>query len=264
MTSVGSSSSSTTPDVLWTRSKLQADALLRYHSLPGLLQHVPELLQFWVTHTGTEAGRRPQQALCLLQTIHAASGEHMGEDVHLLLQLQTLDLKAGFKGKGPRSRLQWLLTSLGLSAAACSAAPSAAEVNQGPGFDPLQVLVPLVFGGKTVLTVSHARATLQKIESDADSVAGSQCHSLYAAHDAVRNTSDVQLPFGFSPQKVASRLRLVFGAKPRVLTQIAFQLACLGWRKPSITVAGLEPCVSGSHLVMQYARWIDDQQERTK
>ncbi len=257
MSSVTGSVSGGTIGSTWLRAKLQADALLRYHLLPPLLHHVPELLQHWIEKQAipNEGITKPMLALEMLAAIQDITGIRVGADIHWTRLAAKAVALLPDHVRTPCERYRWLHTHIPLKD---DPEPDSTDLLQ-------QVLVSLAFHGKTLLSVPHALAVAQRLEVD-DDISASKCFAMYAAHDARRVVSDITIPAGFEVGQVAARLHKVFAHEGGTtqLTHAAYCLGCLGdARKPTVPSVTLpvQKRPDACALVWDYAKQIDSAHE---
>lgn len=234
--------------VQWLRAKLQADAILRYHGRHGLLQQVPELLQHWVTC--------PATALQVLHWLAQETRVDTGLDVEVVVAIG----RAGVPPPGSTAleRLAFFEKAVGRGRPASK-----------DDFDPYQVLVPLVFGGKAVLAASHASAIVAKLRGEDGDVAAAAAYGLHKSRDAGPTVDVVLHPRpGFAPHRLASRLRRAFRADMDPLIRAAYKLGCLGKVDGDPTASspairfGMTPPVAHA-LVLSFARHVDATEEQS-
>ncbi len=238
----------------WTRNKLQADALLRFHNQPGVLQQVREVLQFWALHVVPKEARA-QAALALVAKI---AGDTASAEVRLVSWLKTKAPKT--EGRTPM-RAYLLLRS--------RVPPDLVTFN--PAFDVDQVLLPVAFGARGVLSkasvgvmASHmaaakAASAAADVDEEEDTLAladphqhlTAMCSKLALADTLTHGTCICLVPeLGISARLVSAQLRHVPTAH---LVRKAYQLGFFGTTR---TIA-FPFDIDCSQLVLNFAKHVD-------
>lgn len=250
---------------MWQRDKVQADALLRVWDL-SLLTQLHHMLAHWVDLSTPAGPARDALGLSLLVWLH----EHCGARVDPVACILHRALEC-WAGLGPETSLQHKLAVFHAAATAegvgCTCAAS---------FPADRVLVPLLFGGRAVLTEPHAAAVRTLILQE-DDVGAAKLHAVYGQSDANKKQSGsaMFLQGGLPRRLLAHHIAQGFEHAPAQLYRAALALRCMGpavfgGKEPAAPSAGpIHPApprglvpIAGSSLALRYARALDARMEQ--